>query len=106
MSENVTSAAPIPTHKKKWKERNTVERIQLICFAIAVGVLLYGVIRYPDSPIALREDGQYRDKARHVYSAAEYRRFKMWEDGYFGSFAVVLALTGIVQVMNRRRRSR
>jgi hypothetical protein len=105
MSDDVRSAAPIPTNKKKWKERNAVERIQLICFAIAVAVLLYGVIRYPDSPIALREDGHYRDKARRVYTEPQFRSFKMWQYAYFGSFAVVLALTAVVEVMNRRRRT-
>jgi len=105
MSDDVRSAAPVPTNEKKWKERNAVERVQLVCFFLLVAGLLYGVIRYPNGGPQLRDDGQYRDKARHVYSEAQFRSFKMWEHSYFGAGAVVLALTAVVEVTNRRRRT-
>ena len=93
------------THPKR-QQRKAVEGIWLGCFALAVAVMLYGIIRYPYAPIRLRDDGYYRDKAGQVYSEAQFRSFKIWERSLLGSFAVLAAVSVTLAVSNRRRRSR
>jgi hypothetical protein len=93
------------THPKR-PERKVVEGIWLGCFALAVAVMLYGVIRYPYAPIRLRDDGYYRDKAGQVYSEAQFHCFKMWEYSLLGSFAVLAAVSVTLSVSNLRGRSR
>ena len=94
------------TTHKRWQARKAGDRIQKGFFLLAMAVLLYGVIRYPNAPIELRNDGHYRDKAKKVYSEAQFRSFKMWQHSFVGSFAVLLAVMAIVEVADRRRRTR
>ena len=93
------------THPKR-PGRKAVEVIGLGCFALAVAVMLYGVIRYPSAPIRLRDDGHYRDKAGRVYTEAQFRSFRMWEHSLLGSFAALAAVGVTLAVSNRRRRGR
>ena len=64
-----------------------------------VAVMLYGAIVWRYAPIRER-NGQYVDKRGEVYSAADYRRFVLWERVAFtmGFGGVVVLVAGAVAV--------
>ena len=93
------------THPKR-PGHKTAEGIVLGCFAVVVAIMLYGVIRYPYAPIRPRDDGSYRDKAGQVYTEAQFRSFRMWEQSLLGSFTVLAVVSVIRAVSNCRRRNK
>jgi hypothetical protein len=89
----------------KRRRRDVEESLLSAGIAFVVLVFGYGVIRYPNAPIRLHEDGTYRDKVGQKFTEAEFHGFKTWERCLYGSFAI-FAASGIPMAVSKRRRAR
>ena len=90
------------TTKAKKKRHKIMESICLLCVALVVVLMLYGVISYPYAPIRPR-DGGYFDKSGHEFTEAQFQTFKTWEYCLFGSFGM-LGIVSIPLILSRRSR--
>ena len=61
--------------------------------------LVFGIVRYPDSPIKPVGEG-FQDKRGRVHSERDYRAFQKWE-GSYAIVAVPVALIALISLPTR-----
>jgi hypothetical protein len=54
-----------------------------IVLAVMISLFIYGIVRYPDSPIHLGKDGFYVGKQGQLHTEKEYKEFMTWQTCLF-----------------------
>lgn len=85
--------------------RNTLEVFLASFVVIFVGVLVYGIVSYPDGPIRECGADQFCGKWNRLHTEQEFKDFITWENVLLYSFASAVVAGGVLASRRRRRAS-
>lgn len=85
------------------KKADFINAIQIVSILFCIGVMVYGIYKYPSAPIRFAEN-KYIDKARREYSEEEYKNFKTWERTLVGSFIITFGGNLMMEFFKKRKK--
>lgn len=98
------------TERERKRTRSAfVKFLQALLFISIISAVLtfaYGIYNFPDAPLRLKDNGEYRGKTGKLHTQQEYENFRLWQTTLFVVFPVLFILAFAFQVADSREKKR
>jgi hypothetical protein len=100
----------IETERERSRTRSPfVKFLHALLITAAISVVFtfaYGIYNFPDAPLRLKDNGEYRGKSGKLHTQQEYENFKLWETTLLVVFPALFIFAFAFHIADSREKNR